>query len=583
MKYDFTTVLDRSNTASTKWLDMKQQNPNVPQGIVPLSTADMEFKNPPEIIEGLKSYLDNNVLGYATANEAYSDSVINWMKRKHDYEIKKDWIISTAGIIPGLFAMVKAYTNPGDGVLIMSPVYYPFRYAAFMTSRNLVETSLINNDGHYEIDFEDLDRKTQDPANKVLIFCSPHNPVGRVWTKEELKKMMDICIKNDVFVISDEIHHDLIMPGHTHTVLANISPEAANNCAICTAPSKTFNIAGLHGSNIIIENKEKRDLLFNELMTNFAFFLNTMAYESCKIAYNECEEWLNELLTVIDGNRQYMENFFKENIPEVKVSKLEGTYLLWTDFSALPITHKDLEKIFKNDALLYVDEGYVFGPEGRGFERFNIACPLSVLEDAMERLLVAINKHKEDWKTNGIPVRVTLEENKKMEDFIYNTPFEKDLRLSENLNNKKTFILFLRYYGCTLCQYDLHLIKEGYSKIIEAGGQVKVVLQSAPEIIANDIKNSEAFPFEIICDPEMKLYEKYKVFTADDMYTMGGGNTVPKATEAAVKGFVHGEYEGEETQLPAAVLIDENMMIKYVKYGENLADIPSVEEMASLI
>lgn len=391
MKYDFTTILNRSQDGSEKWIDMYQRKPDMATDIVPFATADMEFKNPPEIVEGLKTLLDHVVLGYTSPTTEYYEAIINWMNRRHNYKIQKDWILTSAGIIPALYRMVKAYTNPGEGVLVMTPVYHPFLHAISKNKRIVVENRLLHNNETYEIDYIDLEEKASQPNNKILLFCSPHNPVGRVWTKDELEKVMDICLRNDVFVISDEIHHDLIMPDYTHTVMATLSPEASLNCAVCTAPSKSFNIAGLQVSNIIIENKTKFDQLYLQQQENSDGSLNIMAYEACTIAYNQCERWLDELLTVIADNKTYLENFFAQNIPEAKIVPMEGTYLLWIDFRNFSVDHLELQAFMRDQAQLILIGGYIFGDCGKGYLRMNIACPKAILVTAMERLLKAIS------------------------------------------------------------------------------------------------------------------------------------------------------------------------------------------------
>lgn len=387
MKYDFETLVNRTDTGSEKWNMMKADMPDVPENIVPFSVADMEFKPAPEIVEGLKKYLDEAVLGYTGATESYYDAVIRFMERRHGFSPKKEWIVESPGIVPALVQMVAAFTKPQDSVLIMRPVYYPFTRAVEQNGRNLVVSELVINGNRYEIDFEDLEKKAARPDVKLLIFCSPHNPVGRVWTKDELLKVCDICLRNNVFIISDEIHFDLIMPGFTHTSMGTMEEKYLQNCAICTAPTKTFNIAGLQVSNLIIPNEEYREKI-NAAKGYEA--LNIMSYKACELAYNECEAWLDELIVYIDNNRKLVEEFITERLPMIKVFPLEGTYLMWMDFSALGMEAEELERFMKEKALWFTDEGYIFGDSGRGYERIVIACPRWVLKEALERLADAV-------------------------------------------------------------------------------------------------------------------------------------------------------------------------------------------------
>ena len=390
MKYDFETVLSRVNTGSTKWNSIYKKYKNIPNNIVPLSVADMEFKNPPEINEGLSEYLKTAIMGYTMGEDSYYNAVINWQKRRHNWNIEKDWIIDYPGVVPALFNIVKTLTNENEGVIIFTPVYYPFYSAIKLNNRNVVECELINNNGIYEIDFDNFIKKAKDSKNKLLILCNPHNPVGRVWTKEELIKIGEICIENGIIVVSDEIHNDLIMPEYKHTVFASISDEFAKNSIICTAPSKTFNLAGLSLSNIIIPNYDIRKNIIRGKRDSGIFHCNIAGYKACEIAYNNCEDWLLQLIDVLNENKIFVENYIKENIPEIKVTPMEGTYLMWLDFRKLFNDYNELEKFMTEKAYVFADEGYIFGNGGKGFERINIACPKSVLFDTLERIKNAL-------------------------------------------------------------------------------------------------------------------------------------------------------------------------------------------------
>lgn len=392
MKYDFTTIIDRSNTGSGKWEQMKKWNPNVSKGVVPFSVADMEFKNPPEIVEGLKKYIDSTILGYTQPTENYLNAVCSWMKRRHDWVVKKEWIIGSPGVVNAFFQAVKAFTEQGDGIIIQPPVYYPFYIAVESNKRTLVKNPLIFTGSGYVIDYDDLERKARNPKNKVLLFCSPHNPVGRVWTPEELARVGEICLRNKVIIISDEIHFDLIMPGHKHTVFANVSEELANNMIICTAPSKTFNLAGMQTSNIIIPNEKIRKAYLQEMASNGFYSLNILGYKACEIAYTECEEWLEQLLGLIYHNHLKLKEFIEKNLPVIKVIELEGTYLQWMDFRGLGLNKDELEELMHFAAEIFFDEGYLFGEEGAGFERMNLACPTRIMMDGLKRLAATINK-----------------------------------------------------------------------------------------------------------------------------------------------------------------------------------------------
>ncbi len=391
MKYDFETLVARRPLSSMKWQLMLDKAPNIGEDIVPLSVADMEFKNPPELIEGLKEYLDRAPLGYTSASQEYMRAVAGWMKSKHNWDVKPEWMLPSNGVVPAIYIIVKAFTNENDGVIIMPPVYYPFAWAINNNNRKIVNNPLICKDNRYSIDFEDLEAKAKDPNNKLLILCSPHNPIGRVWTREELTRIGRICIDNNVLIVSDEIHFDFVMPGYKHTVFANISEEFADHSIICTAPSKTFNMAGLQISNIFIPNKQIRDTLIKERESAAIWDCNMIGYKACEIAYTQCQAWLEELLDVIGHNYRVCTQFIEKYLPQIKAIKLEGTYLLWLDMRALNLCCEEQEKCMECEDL-YLDEGYLFGENGKGFERINLACPTVVLEAAMERLRAAVDK-----------------------------------------------------------------------------------------------------------------------------------------------------------------------------------------------
>ncbi|MDD3894624.1 MAG: pyridoxal phosphate-dependent aminotransferase [Syntrophomonadaceae bacterium] len=384
--YDFDTVIDRSETGSEKWEHMKRCKPSVAKGIIPYSVADMELKNPPEITAGLKKYMDSAVLGYTGPTDSYLASVCNWMKKRHDWLVKKEWILGTPGVVNAFFQAVKAFTEPGDGVIIQPPVYYPFYAAVEGNRRTLIKNPLIFTGSKYVIDFEDLERKAGNPKAKVLLFCSPHNPVGRVWTPEELAKVGEICLRNNILIVSDEIHFDLIMPGHQHTVFAKVSDELANNMIVCTSPSKTFNLAGMQTSNIIIPNEKIRRAFVGEMASNGLFFLNILGYKACEISYTECEEWLEQLLKHIYNNHLQLKQYVERNIPQIKAFDMEGTYLQWMDFRKLGLKKDELEKLMQYQAEVFFDEGYIFGAEGEGFERMNLACPTRIMIEGLQRL-----------------------------------------------------------------------------------------------------------------------------------------------------------------------------------------------------
>ncbi|MDR1795066.1 MAG: pyridoxal phosphate-dependent aminotransferase [Erysipelotrichaceae bacterium] len=385
-KYDFETRVDRRGTGSSKWNQMLGWNPNVSEGVVPLSVADMELKNAPEIIEGLKDFLDTAVLGYTAAYPAYIEAVRGWMKKHHNFDFADSELSVTGGVVAAFNSVVRAFTKPGDGVILMRPIYYPMGFAIANNGRKEVNVPLINKEGVYTIDFEKYEEACKDPNNKLLIFCSPHNPVGRVWTKEELKKIGDIALANDVLVLSDEIWLDFTYEDSKHTVFTTVDEAFKKNTIVCTAASKTFNLAGLKCSNIFVANPELKAIYDKQLMADNVSGSGILGYKGTELAYSKAEGWYEEMIELIKANRDYTYKFFADNYPKMKVTKLEGTYLIWVDMSCLGLDDKALEEFLHMEAEFFTDEGYVFGPEGSGYERINIACTKEILADAYAKL-----------------------------------------------------------------------------------------------------------------------------------------------------------------------------------------------------
>ncbi|MDR3767666.1 MAG: MalY/PatB family protein [Butyricicoccus sp.] len=385
--YDFSTVTPRFGAGSGKWDRMKLINPQLEEGIVPFSVADMEFQMAPEIIQTLQQDLNTRILGYTNPTDSYKQTVCNWMERHYAWHAQPEWIEPSHGVVDALFTAVKAYTQPGDSVLLMTPVYYPMYYAIERSNRKIAECALVRQGDTYVIDFDELRRQSSQSSVKLMLLCSPHNPCGRVWTKEELTKIGEICLENHVVVVSDEIHADIIMPGHTHTVFASINEEFAQNSVICTSPSKTFNLAGLQTSNIFIPSEKLREQFHHEMWccsTNLK--CNVLGYVACQAAYEKGEPWMKRMLDVIWTNYQLVKSFLAREFPQITVFQMQGTYLMWMDWNALGYSAEELEHKNRMEAQLFFDEGPMFGKAGQGFERWNLACPTQYVQNALERL-----------------------------------------------------------------------------------------------------------------------------------------------------------------------------------------------------
>ena len=389
MTYDFETVVDRTGTGASKWQHMLTANPDVPAGISPFSVADIDLKLAPEILDGLRDHLGDVVLGYTVATDDYWDAVTGWFQRRHDWTVDRDQIVLAPGVVPAFNTAVRAVTAPGDGVIVQTPAYYPFFGAIEGNDRVVVRNPLVLQDGRWRFDLDDLAAKAADPRTTALLFCSPHNPTGRVWEREELEAVWRIARDNDLTVISDEIHFDLLMPGIRHTVFSTLNEDAAARTIVCTAPSKTFNLAGMATSNIVIPNPELREKYAAEQSRTGFFTLNALGFQACRLAYTKAEGWLDGLIDLVHGNHELVRSFLAERMPEVTVYDLEGTYLQWMDFRGLDCTHEELKRIHEQEALVFFDEGAMFGPEGEGFERMNLAAPRHAIAPALERLAQA--------------------------------------------------------------------------------------------------------------------------------------------------------------------------------------------------
>ncbi len=395
MKYNFETVTKRYDIGVPKYEALVQFDPSYKEmDIIPFSVADMELENAPQIRDGLKAYIDQYSMGYVHTHDDYLDAVCSWMKRRHNWDVKSEWILDTHGVQEAFYNIIKLFTEPGEGVIVMAPHYAPLYEAILINNRKVMENAMINTGERYEIDFDDFEAKAKDPNTKLFLLCSPQNPTGRVFTKEELERLGRICIENGVLICSDEIHGDFISPGHTFIPFASISEEFAQNSMVCTSPSKTFSLPGLQAASLIIPNEKLRET-FLDYQKTVAHFpkLCGLGYEACKLAYNESEEWFDECLKLIETNRQLIVKFFKDNYPSIKVTDLEGTYLLWVDFNSLGIPYQNLAKLLRSEAQLFFSDGYTFGEQGQGFERWNLACPTRYIEEALERLKVFLDKH----------------------------------------------------------------------------------------------------------------------------------------------------------------------------------------------
>lgn len=382
MKYDFDTIVDRYNTGSVKYDTVERSG--MPADVMPMWVADMDLRAPDEIVSRMRQLCDFGVYGYTMVTDSYFDAVRNWFSSRFDWEVESKWLVTTPGVVFALSAAVKAFTEPGEGVLIQRPVYYPFTEVVENNGRVVVNNSLRYDKGSYAIDYEDLEAKLARDDVKLMLICSPHNPVGRVWTRDELSKVCRLCLKYNVKMVSDEIHADFVFANREHVPLASLSEQVRENCVVCTAPSKSFNLAGLQISNIFIPNRDMRHAFRRELEKTGLFGVNMVGLCACQAAYESGGEWLDQLKEYLEGNIQFLKSFVNEHMPRIKVVDTEGTYLVWMDLQELNLV--DQKDFIVNKAGLWLDTGSMFGEEGLGFERINVACPRAVLEEALNRL-----------------------------------------------------------------------------------------------------------------------------------------------------------------------------------------------------
>jgi cystathionine beta-lyase len=384
MTYDFDEIVPRKGTNSIKYDFAKERG--LPEDVLPLWVADMDFRAPREVTEAMVKVAEHGIFGYSDVKEDYFIPIRDWFLRRFDFELKKEWLKKTPGVVYALNTAIRAYAREGEAVLIQSPVYYPFFSGVRENGRKLIDSELIYKDGQYGIDFLDFERKIRENNVKLFLLCSPHNPVGRVWREEELRRMGEICLRHKVLIFSDEIHCDFVWRNNKHLIFNSLDPKLSEISILATAPSKTFNLAGLMISHVFIPNRELKALFSKQIDKTGLSQLSVMGLAAAKAAYSYGENWLNELKSYLLGNLSFAEDFIQKILPGVSLCPVEGTYLLWLDFHKTGKTNEEIQKLIIHKAKLWLDEGLIFGEAGRLFQRINMAAPRSILQDALERL-----------------------------------------------------------------------------------------------------------------------------------------------------------------------------------------------------
>lgn len=378
MTYDFDKIINRRGTLSYKW-------DSVADGVLPMWVADMDFQTCPAIIEALHKRIDNGCFGYTLVPDEYYDAVVGWFEKRHGWHIDKEKMIYTSGVVPALSAIIKALAEKGDKVIIQTPVYNCFFSSIRNNGCEILPNPLLKKGNTYEMDFDDLERKAADPKAKLLILCNPHNPAGRVWTRDELTRLGEICRKNGVTVISDEIHCEFVFKGYRYTPFASISEECAASSVVCISPSKAFNIAGLQIANIVAPDEDMRARIDKAINVNEVCDVNPFGVIATIEAYTKGAEWMDQLVEYIHGNYEYMKEYCARHFPAFPIARLEGTYLVWMDCSSLGLTSELLEQQIEDEVKLRLNAGSMYGRDGEGYLRWNLACPRAVLADGLDR------------------------------------------------------------------------------------------------------------------------------------------------------------------------------------------------------
>ena len=379
MRYDFDELINRRGTNSYKWDSAAKAD------VLPLWVADMDFRTAPAITEALSRRVSHGIFGYTRVPEAYYQAVTTWFSRRHGWHMRKEWMIYTSGVVPAISAIIKALARPGDKVLVQPPVYNCFFSSIRNNACEAACSPLLRTGDTYQMDFDDLERKAAEPKVKIMLLGNPHNPAGRVWTREELTRMGEICLRHDVTVVADEIHCELVFPPYAYTPFASVSEEFQRRSVTCISPSKAFNIAGLQIANIVAEDDDMRQRIDRAININEVCDVNPFGVEATIAAYNEGEEWLTQLIDYLQGNYDYMRDFCAEHLPRFPLAKLEGTYLVWMDCSALRLPSETLEQALIEEAGLWLNAGAMYHSPQEGFMRWNIACPRTRLAEALER------------------------------------------------------------------------------------------------------------------------------------------------------------------------------------------------------
>ena len=574
VSYNFDEIIDRSNTKSFKYDLVPFRNQDLPDDFISMWVADQDFAVAPPIIESMKKYLDKSrILGYSTITDPdYFPIVSKWMKKRHEWDASPNNFVFTSGVVNALRISIDLLTKEGDGIIIHTPAYKNFKVVAEEKGRKIDMSKLkVDERGHYTIDYEDFEKKCSNPINKVFILCNPHNPVGRVWTEDELRKISAICFSHHIFIVSDEIHCDLLRTGYKHIPLAKLYPNE-KRLIVCTAPSKTFNLAANQLSNIYIPDYELRKKWKTQLLAKFP---NPLSIEACKAAYLHCENWLDQLKEYLDNNFKLLNDRLKSELPQAVFQISEGTYLGWIDFEKLGFSDFELKNRITR-AGVFVEYSNEFVSNGDHHIRINLACPRSVLNEAITRIIKALK---------GKYVAEQFEGQLEINDQF---PSEK-VGIINEMGKDKTIIYCLRYFGCQATQLILKNLRENLQeKILKHNPNLKVIvfLNSSKEnyvkLNGNDLKS---LPFALKFDENGKIFSLLKIHPAKNSNCLNDAETqdaIEKSLDEGIKNL-EPEPNNNPLQRPAAFIIDHQGKVLFSKYSHGIASVPNVDELLKLI
>lgn len=557
MKYNFDKPINRYGTGSVKYEALYEGKP-LGDDALPMWVADMDFECAPAIIDAAKRTADTGIFGYTDLKlmPEYYRAVCDYYKRRFDWHIDSESILVSPGVVPGIELCIQALTRQGDGVIIQRPVYYPFARSIEKLGRRVISNPLLEQQGVYAIDFDDLEKKAASKTTTMMILCSPHNPVGRVWTKDELARIHAICKQNDVLIVSDEIHCDLTRVGVEHTVLASMLPND-RTIITCTAPSKTFNIAGLARSHIIVPDKQLREKIAPLTSTS----TDPITARMVQAAFNECDDWLLAVREYIDENFAFLKQYLKQKLPRAAIADPQGTYLAWVDVRAYAKDTKKLERDLVRYRGVYVEAGETFGSEGAGFLRVNVGCPTRNIRAFVDALAAMLDH---------------LKKGDRMLDFSLSSAWGG--RYTVASDGKKKLIIFLRHIGCPFTQLYLARLAACYTQLMDNGIKIIVVTQNTVPSLESRL-NRKAVPFYLLADPDGAVFAQYKVHDAQNRARLVGEDDAGDLRTISETGVKEGPAEGDELILPAIFAVNTLDKFEFVHYGNTAGDMPNPKKL----